>query len=115
MKRIALVFALFATLISCKSDMSISLSTDEMKFDAAGGTIELYLECNTDWEIETEADWITLSKTSGDGDETIKVTTTENTSSARESSIKVVCSKKKFGASQTSTSYITVNQEGAEK
>ena len=74
--------------------MSIAGTTDGgLDFTMAGGAKTLTIESNTSWTIETQydgltSDWITLNKTSGNGNDYITVTTTaETTGQSREATL----------------------------
>ena len=57
-----------------------------MTFPAAGGSSTLNVTSNTSWTLSDYPSWITLSATSGNGNATVKVTATENTSADQRTS-----------------------------
>ena len=74
------------TQLSNDPGMSIAGTTDGgLDFTMAGGNKTLTIESNTSWTIETQyngiaTDWITLSKTSGSGNDFVTVTVPAETS-----------------------------------
>ena len=82
------------TQLSNDPNMSINGTTDGgLDFSMAGGTKTLTIESNTSWTIDTQyngtaADWVTLSKTSGSGNDYVTVTVpTETTGQDRDATL----------------------------
>ena len=78
------------TQLSNDPGMSIAGTTDGgLNFADAGGVKTLTIESNTSWTIETLAtDWITLSKTSGSGNDYVTVTVpAETTGKGRDATL----------------------------
>ena len=63
---------------SIDSDYSFSVTPMELVFDYVGGTGSLTVVGNVGWTASTEADWITIDLTSGDGDAEMTVNVAEN-------------------------------------
>lgn len=92
-----------------KPDPAISLSAQSMSAVAAGGEFSFTVTSNVPWTARAAADWITLSKTTGDaGSTTVVVTAAEN--KAYEPRTGIVS----FIA-DSATATFTVNQEAAQK
>ena len=43
----------------------ISISTNEMNFEAEGGDQDMTVTSTRDWKVETDADWVVVSPESG--------------------------------------------------
>jgi hypothetical protein len=89
------------------AEPSIEVDKQSLQFSSDGGIDGFIISSNTSWVIETDADWITLSETSGRFDTIITVSITENTDiTSRSASITI----KAEGLSDIK---ITVNQSKA--
>lgn len=67
-----------------------------LNFSTSGGSIKLFIRCNTSWQVEKDADWISLSSTSGNGNSTLTVTgEANNNTSARNGIISFIIGKNK--------------------
>ncbi len=76
-------------LTSCKKDEVLNLSEQSKNVEAEAGNFSINVTSNTDWSVSTDANWCTLSTTSGTEDGVVTVNYEENTSDAsRSSSIK---------------------------
>jgi uncharacterized protein (TIGR02145 family) len=67
-----------------------SISPSSGSFSSGGGTITVSVTASStscEWTASESLDWISLSPTSGTGDETLTITSTENTGDARSGSI----------------------------
>lgn len=53
-------------------------TVDELTFRSMGGSQDIEVRSNTDWEVISSPDWISFSKTSGSGNSAITVTASEN-------------------------------------
>ena len=85
----------------------ISISVNEMAFEATGGNQELTVTATRDWKVETEADWVVVSPEAGTADlepQTVTVTVLENTSMDRSADLKFTIGMK--------SKYLTVTQAG---
>lgn len=65
--------------------------TQQIEFGSHGGVINLSLMSNDNWDVEVfDADWLTISSSSGNGSENIIMTATDNpTLNSRESSMAI--------------------------
>ena len=85
----------------------ISISVEEMTFTAEGGDQELTLTATRDWKVNTDADWVVVSPAEGSAsadDQTVTVTTLENTGLDRTADLEFTIGLKK--------KYLTVTQAG---
>ena len=85
----------------------ISISTNQMTFEAAGGEQELTVTATRDWKVETDADWVVVSPESGEASsdpQTVSVTVLENTGMDRTVDLKFTIGMK--------SKYLTVSQAG---
>ena len=57
----------------------LTVSPQELSFDKNGGTAEITVECDVDWNAEVLSDWAFLSVTSGMGNATVTLTVSPNT------------------------------------
>ena len=55
--------------------MSTSTPTD---IEAAGGPLTVDIKSNADWTVRSDADWLTISPTFGNGNATVTITASEN-------------------------------------
>lgn len=85
---------------------SLKLDPSSLEFEAVTGTKTVKVDANQAWEIdEFDADWVTLSKTEGDGAAEIEVSVLANSGAAREAKITFRCSIVK--------KTLTITQNGA--
>ncbi len=85
---------------------SLKLDPSSLEFEAVAGTKTVKVDANQAWEIdEFDADWVTPSKTKGDGAAEIEVSVLENSSVTREAKITFRCSIVK--------KTLTITQDGA--
>ena len=85
----------------------ISISTNEMAFEAGGGDKEMTVNATRDWKVETDADWVVVSPESGAGsleDQKVTVSVLENTGMDRSADLKFTIGMK--------SKYLTVSQAG---
>lgn len=73
------VVAIAMMVAGCHKPVEVSFTTDSRLFEAQGGTAEIDLKSNGDWTIESSAEWISVSPTSGSGDATLTLTALPNT------------------------------------
>ena len=89
MKRIFAIFAVVGSLAVCsckkaavveqKDDPKVSLSQDELEFEADASELFISLESNADWVGETDAEWLTVEPRSGNaGSRKIKISVSQN-------------------------------------
>ena len=82
------------------------VSTSELEAKAVAGTVQFYITGNARWTLTSNQSWATPNSTSGEGNATIIVTLTDNTSEqAREAVITVTSDSK----SET----VTIHQNAA--
>ena len=77
MKKLLLILSAALALAACnEEDPIFTLSTEELKFDANGGTQTVFISTNRDWTAQVpQADtWYTVSVTSGNSDTEVTVT-----------------------------------------
>ena len=105
--------AALAVLVGCQPQEEnlgtpdISISTNEMTFDVAGGDQELTVTATRDWKVETDADWVVVSPESGSASsdpKTVTVSVLENTGMDRSADLKFTIGMK--------SKYLTVSQTG---
>lgn len=88
-------------------DTELGVSTGSLSFEAAGGTLNFDLTANKDWTASVaNAPWLTLGKTSGNGNATISVKAGENSSTSSRDAVVTVVSEEK-------TVTVSVSQKGA--
>lgn len=73
----------------------ITLSADQsaIHFDSYGGEKILTIQSNDSWQIFSKSEWVNISTTSGNGNETIKISTSENNTTIPKSGEFVITSK----------------------
>jgi hypothetical protein len=91
---LAFVAVMLFILAACNKEEdfvpSVKVDKETLQFPYGGGVDSLAITSNADWVIEEDADWITLSKTSGNSNAVVSVTVTENTvTTARNATITV--------------------------
>lgn len=64
----------------------ISVSSKALDFTSKGGSTQVSLSSDTDWKIESGADWLTASVSSGSDNASVTITAGDNPSSASRSS-----------------------------
>jgi uncharacterized beta-barrel protein YwiB (DUF1934 family) len=57
---------------------SVDIDKANLTFPASGGDVSFNITSNTDWTLSDYPSWLTLSKTSGKGNQEIKATASEN-------------------------------------
>ncbi|HLT53128.1 MAG TPA: cellulase family glycosylhydrolase [Flavobacteriaceae bacterium] len=94
------------------ADSSISVATTELNYLSNGGErmFDINASHSIGWGVSSEADWLTVSTTSGYGDETIMVTASANpTNTTRTAIVKVSTHERTFdvlATQQASVDYI---------
>ena len=92
MKKVIYLLASAALLLSaCTKDEDpyLRVSAESLTFEGSASSKNVTIESNTAWEITGIKDWVSISKTSGKGDETLSVTVLENDGLDRECTINV--------------------------
>ncbi len=85
--KIIILLVAFAFFTSCKEEPGpepqLSVSPSEISFQPEGGTLEITVTSNAQWDISYFAPWLQLSQTSGNGDSVkIELTAEVNTTGA---------------------------------
>lgn len=60
----------------------LEVTPTEFNFGKEGGTAEITVSCDTDWEAQLQSDWASLSQLTGNGNGTITLTVAPNTLAA---------------------------------
>lgn len=82
MKRLSyllFVAAVAMAFVGCRKPVEVSFSDTTQEIDAQGGSIEIALKSNGEWNINCPAEWITISPMSGKGDVTLTLAAEANT------------------------------------
>ena len=91
----ALVFAACGQKQEQTPDMS--LDKTEVSFEADGGSANIAVTANTNWNVNGAVDWLSVAPDSGNGNGTVSLTASANSSkSSREASLTFVCSAKRI-------------------
>ena len=103
------------------ADPKVEVSATSLNFANGEGEQTVNVTSNSNWKVEVaNADWLTVTPTSGNGDKTLTVAVAENTTGAlREATIKVIALHATYGAwdtksikvSQSATDAPTVTEE----
>ena len=89
--------------------MSTSTPTD---IEAAGGPLTVDIKSNADWTVRSDADWLTISPTFGNGNATVTITASENTGyESRTAQVTFSYT----GQTASGTTSLTLTQAGKEK
>lgn len=56
----------------------LTVNPQELAFGKDGGTAEVAIECDTEWIVELQSNWVSLSATSGTGNAMLTVTVSQN-------------------------------------
>ena len=81
---------------------TVALSTTSLNFAQKGGSQMVDVEANSDWRVEYDADWVTVTPEHGNKSGVITVTVSKNYSSAvRSATIKVIAIHKEYGDWET--------------
>lgn len=57
----------------------LEVNPTTFNFEKEGGTAEININCDTDWEVDLQSDWVSLSALGGTGNSTITLSVTANT------------------------------------
>lgn len=90
-----------------QNGLYVKAKQSTLNFDSEGGDLSLEIESNTSWGVTTDTEWITLSDTEGNGNQTITVTAEENLYTADRSGLIVLTQE-----GTTLTYNVEVNQRG---
>jgi hypothetical protein len=56
----------------------LTVSPQEFSFGKEGGTAEITVECDVDWTVDLQSDWVSVSANSGTGNATVLLTVAPN-------------------------------------
>ena len=91
---------------------TVEVSTKSLNFAMEEGSQSVNITANSDWKVECDADWVTITPMNGTGDATITVAVAMNdTDAVRETTVKVIALHKTYGAWDTKK--ITVKQSAS--
>lgn len=93
------------------SDSELNVSPGSLSFGANADSRPISITSNVKWTIATSQSWITVSKTSGSGDETIYVYVDDNQDSGNDRTGRVTITASKGGI----TRIVDVNQKAGDK
>ena len=79
LKYFMFVAAMALAIVGCKKPVEVSFDKASQTMDAQGGTIELALKSNGEWNIAPTEDWVVVSPMSGKGDATLTLSVGTNT------------------------------------
>lgn len=68
-----IVAAVAFAFVGCRKPVTVSFSTTSQEVDAQGGSFEVVLTSNGEWNISETSDWITVDPHSGNGGTTLTV------------------------------------------
>ncbi|MBO5820195.1 MAG: BACON domain-containing protein, partial [Alistipes sp.] len=92
---------------------TVEVSTKSLNFPMEEGSQSVNITANSDWKVECDADWVTITPAHGTGDATITVAVAMNdTDDVRETTVKVIALHKTYGAWDTKK--IAVKQSASE-
>ena len=81
---------------------TVEVSATSLNFAMEEGSQAVEITANSDWKVEVDVDWVTVTPAAGNGNATIDVVVAANeTGSVRETTIKVVAMHKTYGAWDT--------------
>lgn len=73
--------------------VTLSASHNIISFDSYGGDKSLEIQSNDSWQVTSKSEWVNISTTSGSGNETIQVSTSENNTTSSKNGEIVITSK----------------------
>ncbi|MDR1582140.1 MAG: BACON domain-containing protein [Prevotellaceae bacterium] len=84
MNRFFILVIIAITLVACKKEdddfvPNAAVNKQSLQFSSSSGIDSFAITSNASWTVEKDVNWITLSKTSGNANEIIKISVTENT------------------------------------
>ena len=84
------------------SNPKVEVSTKSLNFSMEEGSQTVNVTANSDWKVEVDVDWVTVTPANGTGDATITVAVAMNdTEAVRETTIKVIALHKSYGNWET--------------
>ena len=84
------------------SNPTVEVSTKSLNFSMEEGSQTVNVTANSDWKVEVDVDWVTVTPANGTGDATITVAVAMNdTGAVRETNIKVIALHKNYGNWET--------------
>ncbi len=91
---------------------TVEVSTKSLNFAMEEGSQDVNITANSDWKVEVDVDWVTVTPANGTGDAKITVAVAMNdTGAARETTVKVIALHKTYGNWETKK--ITVKQSAS--
>lgn len=67
------------SLVGCQKDVEVSFDGAAQEIEAQGGSVEVALKSNGEWTVNTTAEWLVVTPTSGNGNATLTLTAEANT------------------------------------
>lgn len=100
------VAALSCFVMGCRKPVNVSFGVESLNVAAVGGTYTTELKSNGDWTINSTAEWLTVSSTSGNGDATLTFVVQPNlTGEVRNQEI--------TATTKDNTALLTISQEAS--
>ena len=91
LKYLLFVAAVAFAIVGCRKPVDVSFAVATQEMEAAGGSVEVALNSNGEWTIESTAEWLTVSPMSGSGNATLTLTAQANaTEDSRSAQIKAI-------------------------
>ena len=91
---------------------TVEVSTKSLNFAMEEGSQDVDITANSDWKVEVDVDWVTVTPANGTGDAKITVAVAMNdTGAARETTVKVIALHKTYGNWETKK--ITIKQSAS--
>ena len=101
------VAALSCFVMGCRKPVNVSFGVESLNVAAVGGTYTTELKSNGDWTINSMAEWLTVSPTSGNGDATLTFEVQPNlTGQVRNQEI--------IATTKDNTASMTISQEASD-
>ena len=81
MKKLTFLFvaAMVFAFMGCRKPVEVSFDQATQEIDAQGGTLDVSLKSNGEWNIAMTEGWVMVSSMSGSGDATLTITVAPNT------------------------------------
>lgn len=67
------------SLVGCQKDIEVSFDGTVQELESLGGSVEVALKSNGEWTVNTTAEWLVVTPTSGSGNATLTLTAEANT------------------------------------
>lgn len=80
LNRLFLLACAMLLVASCGKKVNITLTSNDVVFVPEGSTAEVSLLSNGDWSVDSSLDWVTVTPTSGNGDDILRLTASANDS-----------------------------------